>query len=214
MRSKRILGVVSAIMMLGVCAVPAYADSEAEIPEYSADKSILTTDTSAPSLSFDMKDWERYIKVTPDGEKISVGASQEKTYAYQGASLKITATQPNDISDYCTFASLIRDDDKNLVYPGSDSEDAPYITMGVEIDAKDFGMTCFDGCMISFKYRINQDAQGKLMGDSVFAFPCTEEYKKVTSNSVQLEINTDASNNVTQYATARNACRRACSGRA
>lgn len=30
MRSKRILGVVSAIMMLGVCAVPAYADSEAE----------------------------------------------------------------------------------------------------------------------------------------------------------------------------------------
>lgn len=52
MRSKRILGVVSAIMMLGVCAVPAYADSEAEIPEYSADKSILTTDTSAPSLSF------------------------------------------------------------------------------------------------------------------------------------------------------------------
>ena len=40
------------------------------------------------------------------------------------------------------------------------------------------------------------------MGDSVFAFPCTEEYKKVTSNSVQLEINTDASNNVTQYATA------------
>ena len=190
MRSKRILGVVSAIMMLGVCAVPAYADSEAEIPEYSADKSILTTDTSAPSLSFDMKDWERYIKVTPDGEKISVGASQEKTYAYQGASLKITATQPNDISDYCTFASLIRDDDKNLVYPGSDSEDAPYITMGVEIDAKDFGMTCFDGCMISFKYRINQDAQGKLMGDSVFAFPCTEEYKKVTSNSV------------TQYATA------------
>ena len=135
MRSKRILGVVSAIMMLGVCAVPAYADSEAEIPEYSADKSILTTDTSAPSLSFDMKDWERYIKVTPDGEKISVGASQEKTYAYQGASLKITATQPNDISDYCTFASLIRDDDKNLVYPGSDSEDAPYITMGVEIDA-------------------------------------------------------------------------------
>lgn len=202
MRSKRILGVVSAIMMLGVCAVPAYADSEAEIPEYSADKSILTTDTSAPSLSFDMKDWERYIKVTPDGEKISVGASQEKTYAYQGASLKITATQPNDISDYCTYASLIRDDDKNLVYPGSESEDAPYITMGVEIDAKDFGMTCFDGCMISFKYRINQDAQGKLMGDSVFAFPCTEEYKKVTSNSVQLEINTDASNNVTQYATA------------
>lgn len=202
MRSKRILGVVSAIMMLGVCAVPAYADSEAEIPEYSADKSILTTDTSAPSLSFDMRDWERYIKVTPDGEKISVGASQEKTYAYQGASLKITATQPNDISDYCTFASLIRDDDKNLVYPGSDSEDTPHITMGVEIDAKDFGMTCFDGCMISFKYRINQDAQGKLMGDSVFAFPCTEEYKTVTSNSVQLEINTDASNNVTQYATA------------
>ena len=105
MRSKRILGVVSAIMMLGVCAVPVYADSEAEIPEYSADKSILTTDTSAPSLSFDMKDWERYIKVTPDGEKISVGVSQEKTYAYQGASLKITATQPNDISDYCTFAT-------------------------------------------------------------------------------------------------------------
>ena len=35
-------------MMLGVCAVPAYADSEAEIPEYDADKSILTTDTSAP----------------------------------------------------------------------------------------------------------------------------------------------------------------------
>lgn len=69
MRSKRILGVVSAIMMLGVCAVPAYADSEAEIPEYSADKSILTTDTSAPSLSFDMKDWERYIKVTPDGRR-------------------------------------------------------------------------------------------------------------------------------------------------
>lgn len=202
MRLKRILGMVSAVMMLGVCAVPAYADSEADIPEYSADKSILTTDTSAPSLSFDMKDWERYIKVTPDGEKISVGVSQEKTYAYQGASLKITATQPNDISDFCTYSTLIRDDDGNLVYPGSDAEDAQYLTMGVELEAKDYGMSCFDGCMISFKYRINQDAQGKLVGDSVFAFPCTDEYKRVTSNSVQLEINTDESNNVTQYATA------------
>ena len=56
MRSKRILGLVSAIMMLGVCAVPAYAEREAEIPEYSAEQSILTTDTSAPSLSLAMKD--------------------------------------------------------------------------------------------------------------------------------------------------------------
>lgn len=202
MRLKRILGMVSAVMMLGVCAVPAYADSEADIPEYSADKSILTTDTSAPSISFDMKDWERYIHVTPDGEKISIGVSQEKTYAYQGASLKITATQPNDISDFCTYSTLIRDENNELVYPGSDAEDAQYLTMGVELEAKDFGMSCFDGCMISFKYRINQDAQGKLVGDSVFAFPCTEEYKRVTSNSVQLKINTDESNNVTQYATA------------
>lgn len=202
MRLKRILGMVSAVMMLGVCAVPAYADSEADIPEYSADKSILTTDTSAPSISFDMKDWERYIHVTPDGEKISIGVSQEKTYAYQGASLKITATQPNDISDFCTYSALIRDENNELVYPGSDAEDAQYLTMGVELEAKDYGMSCFDGCMISFKYRINQDAQGKLLGDSVFAFPCTDEYKTVTSNSVQLKINTDASNNVTQYATA------------
>lgn len=202
MRLKRILGMVSAVMMLGVCAVPAYADSEADIPEYSADKSILTTDTSAPSISFDMKDWERYIHVTPDGEKISIGVSQEKTYAYQGASLKITATQPNDISDFCTYSALIRDENNELVYLGSDAEDAQYLTMGVELEAKDYGMSCFDGCMISFKYRINQDAQGKLLGDSVFAFPCTDEYKTVTSNSVQLKINTDASNNVTQYATA------------
>lgn len=202
MRLKRILGMVSAVMMLGVCAVPAYADSEADIPEYSADKSILTTDTSAPSISFDMKDWERYIHVTPDGEKISIGVSQEKTYAYQGASLKITATQPNDVSDFCTYSALIRDENNELVYPGSDAEDAQYLTMGVELEAKDYGMSCFDGCMISFKYRINQDAQGKLLGDSVFAFPCTDEYKTVTSNSVQLKINTDASNNVTQYATA------------
>ena len=202
MRLKRILGMVSAVMMLGVCAVPAYADSEADIPEYSADKSILTTDTSAPSISFDMKDWDRYIHVTPDGEKISIGVSQEKTYAYQGASLKITATQPNDISDFCTYSALIRDENNELVYPGSDAEDAQYLTMGVELEAKDYGMSCFDGCMISFKYRINQDAQGKLLGDSVFAFPCTDEYKTVTSNSVQLKINTDASNNVTQYATA------------
>lgn len=202
MRLKRILGMVSAVTMLGVCAVPAYADSEADIPEYSADKSILTTDTSAPSISFDMKDWDRYIHVTPDGEKISIGVSQEKTYAYQGASLKITATQPNDISDFCTYSALIRDENNELVYPGSDAEDAQYLTMGVELEAKDYGMSCFDGCMISFKYRINQDAQGKLLGDSVFAFPCTDEYKTVTSNSVQLKINTDASNNVTQYATA------------
>ena len=139
MRLKRILGMVSAVMMLGVCAVPAYADSEADIPEYSADKSILTTDTSAPSISFDMKDWERYIHVTPDGEKISIGVSQEKTYAYQGASLKITATQPNDISDFCTYSALIRDENNELVYPGSDAEDAQYLTMGVELEAKDYG---------------------------------------------------------------------------
>ena len=73
MRSKRILGVVSAIMMLGVCAVPAYADSEAEIPEYSADKSILTTDTSAPSLSFDMKDYRRL-----GGEIITLGSDAHR----------------------------------------------------------------------------------------------------------------------------------------
>lgn len=202
MRFQRILGLFSAAMVLGAAVVmPVYADEETEIPEFSADYKYLTLDTEAPTLSFD-KDVKSFVKATPDGEKINISVSQEKTYAYQGATLTISAEQPQDISDFCTYSTLIRDSNGNLVYPGSDVEDAPYLTMGVELDAADFGLTCFDGCMFSFKYRINQDAEGKLVGDSVFAFPCTEEYKRVTSTGVQLKINTNESDNVTQYANA------------
>ncbi len=204
MRLKRLLSIVSAVMMLGACTVfSVSADEEEEsVPDFYADRSMLTTDTSAPSMSFDMTEWKNHVYITPDGSLLDLQVAQEKTYAYQGATLKITASQSKDIDDMCTYSSLIRDSDGNLVYPNSDDEDAEYLTMGVELHPGDFGLNCFDGCMITFKYRINQEAEGKLMGDSVFAFPCTDDYEKVTSTAVQLKINTTDSNNVTQYANA------------
>lgn len=202
MNFRKIICLASAVLM-SVCAVmpvSAADDSSSKVVDpYQADQNMLTTETDKPTISFDMTDWSNLTHLTDDASKASLEVKQEKTYAYQGASLKVSGALDADINDLFTCSYLIRNDDNTLTYPEADNEDAALLSMGFTFDASEFGMNYFDGCMIAFEYRINEDITGKLMGNSIFIVPCDDDNVRVSA-PLQLKINNADANNVTQFA--------------
>ncbi len=202
MKLKRITCLAAALLMAIGAALPVYADTEDDrvIEEYWEDESMLTDDTSAPTLSFDLTDWKNTIHLTKDASLASLEAKQETDTAYQGQSLKLTVSSEKDITDLHQFSWMIRDDNNELVYPESENEDAEFLTIGIELHANEFGMNYFDGSMITFNYRINPDALGLLMGDSCFVYACDDDYNKLDSTEFRMQYNDTDNNNTTQYA--------------
>ncbi len=205
MRLKRLFcGVCAAALAAMNCAVPAFAEEEEVVvdPWSISDDSILTDDKSKPTFSFDGDGWKDYVHVTPDAEALGYKAATEDTVSYQGYSLKVTGSQAGAPSGMHNFAWTATDADGKLVYPGSDAEDASFITCGIELDAADFGMNYFDGCTFKFTYRINPDIKGKLMSDSIFAFPADDEYTQLTGTAsamMQIKVNETDAPNTKQY---------------
>ncbi len=201
MNIRKIFCGLSAAAIALCTAVPAFADAEEEKvvdPWAISDDSILTDDKSKPSFSFDGSGWKDYVHITPDADgKFSVGS--EDTVSYQGISLKITGSADGAPSGMQNFAWVVTDADGNPAFPDANEEDAEFVTMGIEFDAKDFGMNYFDGCAFKFTYRINPDIKSSLMGDSIFAFPADDEYKQVASNMSQIKVNETDSPNTTLY---------------
>lgn len=201
MKLKRIACLAAAAVMSLCSAVSVFAEEEErKIDAYWENESMLTDDTSAPTLSFDLTDWKNSIHMTKDASLINLEAKSETKYAYQGQSMKLTASTAKEITDLQQFAWLMRDSDNNLIYPEADNEDADYLTLGVELHAGEFGMNYFDGSMITFNYRLNPDIKGLLMGDSCFVYACDDDYKKLDSTELRLEYNDTDANNTTQYA--------------
>ena len=201
MKLRRLFCGLSAAAIALCTAFPVLADEEEEVvvdPWAISDDSILTDDKSKPSFSFDGSGWKDYVHITPDADgAFSVGS--EDTVSYQGVSLKVTGDTSDAPSGMQNFAWVVTDADGNLVYPGSDAEDAEFVTMGIEFDAKDFGMNYFDGCAFKFTYRINPDIKKDLLGDSIFAFPADDDYKQVSSNMSKIAVNETDAPNTTLY---------------
>jgi hypothetical protein len=202
MKLKKIACLFAAALISVTAVMTAYADEEKTLEEYKENADMLTDDNSAPTLSFDMSDWKNYVKTTKDADVVNIEAKQESDTAYQGRTLKISASADKDVDGMFVCASSVRDSDNNLVYPDSENEDAEFLLAGVEIDASDLGITYFDGALITFNYRINPDAEGILMGDSCFVFPMSSDDESLSSNTLRLQYNDSDSNNTSQYASA------------
>ena len=199
---KRVLSsVLAAAAALTCLALPAFADAEEnarpEIP-FTYDKLLTSTDKSIPAVSFDTDNWEKYVHLTPDASMLGLKMSQDKTTYYQGFSLKVSASDASD-KLYFNMQNVV-DSDNNPVYPDAQAEGAELKCPGIELRAEDFGLSCFDGCMISFMYKVGADVSGKLVEDSIYCFGTDENYNVVLSNVVQkLTFNNLTNDNVKQY---------------
>lgn len=200
MKLKRIMCFASAALMSLCALMPVSADEERVIEEYWENESMMTDESVAPTLSFDLTDWKNTIHLTKDASLADLEVKADSKYAYQGQSLKISVKSSKDIDALQQFSWNIRDSDNNLVYPESDNEDYDFTTIGIELHANEFGMNYFDGSMITFNYRINPDVEGLLMGDSCFVYACDDDYKKLDSTELRLKYNNAESNNTSQYA--------------
>ena len=201
MKLKKLLCTVcAAVTALSCLALSASADAEEKksIP-FTADKTLTVTDSNAPAVSFDGDDWTKYVHTTPDASKIGLTITIDKTTFYQGFSLKANCSGAQESEMYLN-AGTVRDADNNLVYPDAEKEGAKFICPGVELRCEDFGLSCFDGCFISFFYKIGSDCKDKLMNDSIYAFGTDNTYTPVYS-LLTLKYDTVLNNNVTQYRT-------------
>lgn len=197
---KRVLCAFSAAAIAASMSVSAFADAseEKEVIEFKADESMLTSDDSAPTISFDTSDWEKYVHLSPDAELIGLKIKQDADTYYQGASLKVFSDSAGYTEKPYNYADTLRDADNNLIHPDY-NENTVYVTPGVELRAEDFGLTCFDGCLITYNYRIGTDVQNKLMDNSVYVFPVDGEYTHQLSMPIKLQYNDSDSDNVSQY---------------
>ena len=209
MKILKSIACFAAAAVMSVCTVlPAFADAEEEervIDPYTEDESMLTDDTSAPTLSFDMSKWDSIVTVNDAAKKYTnMTLSGDNKTAYQGQSLKVSVQADSDFKDgLYQFAWEAKDADGKALYPetqGEGADELEYITAGFELHASDFGLNYFDGGMLTFKYRFDPEAKGKLMDDSVFVSPFYDDYKRTDTKYMKLQYNDTDSNNVNAYA--------------
>ncbi|MBR1864337.1 MAG: hypothetical protein IJ806_09645 [Ruminococcus sp.] len=216
MRFFEKLSCLGAAIVIGLTSVmPAWAD--AELAEYTENEEMMTEDDSKPTLSFDSDKYKDYVSVSEDGKSISgmtVTNDNNVTTVYQGQTLKVNVSSSKDVEGYQLFAWSVKkpdaegSDDDAYLYPETRGDktdgynkDLKYSNQAIVFKAEDFGMTYFDGGMINFSYRINPDAYGLLMDDSVYCYGADSELMPVAGgNSKALKYNDSDSNNVTQYA--------------
>lgn len=200
MLAKKLISLGAAIITAVSCGFSVMAEEEEEKPikfKYDKSMTVSSADKVGYTFSFDKDDWQKYIKLTPDAKKAGISIDSSTKSAYQGATLKVTANNKSDISDLQNFCWSVTDNDGNKLYPDA-TEDSEVITMGLEIDAEDLGITTFDGAMIVFTYRFDESGVDSLMGQSAFAFTAKEDYTE-SGGSKQIKKNTTTDNNITQF---------------
>ena len=200
---KKIFSAACAAVLAASClAVTVFAeaaeDERPDIPFEIKDTSLVTTEKGSPSISFDSDDWQKYVHTTPDSDKIGLKLATDKSTYYQGFSLKATAS--GSTSDLLFNAQFVTDSDNSYVYPEAQEENPSFICPGIELRCEDFGLTCFDGCFLTFYYKIGADADGKLMENSVYVFATDENYNvTLSANTQRLTYDVLMNDNVKQY---------------
>ncbi len=198
MKFGKLFSVAAAFVIAGSCMVmPASADKKKIA--FSADNSLLTASDSVPTISFDTSKWDGYVHLTKDAELLNLKMKQDTQNYYQGASLKISSDSSGITDKFYQYAGSVRDSNGNLIYPKSTEEGAEIISPGIELRAEDFGLSCFDGCLISFAYRIGEGTKSNLMNDAVYAYPSDDDYNKLSESPTVLQYDSVMTDNVTQY---------------
>lgn len=200
---KRVLSAfAAAAAVLTFSAGTVFADDakdEKPVIKFEADGTMLSSD-NVPAISFDTEKYEDYIHLTRDADKAGIKLAQDKDTYYQGASMKVSAST-DGVDGYFNCSGMARDDDNNLLFPDApETEDTSSVSIiGFELEAKDFGLTCFDGCMVTFAYRLTDADEKALMGQSAWVYPADEDNVRVSDMATQLKVNTTTQNNISQY---------------
>ena len=197
---RRVLSFGAAVMTALSCGFSVMAEEEEEEPiKFKYDKSMVVSDKDKVgyTFSFDKDDWQKYIKLTPDSKKAGLSIESTTKAAYQGATLKVYADNSSDIGDAQNQCWMATDATGANLYPDA-TEDDKVITMGLEIDAKDLGVTTFDGAMVVFTYRFDEDGVNSLMGNSVYAFTAKDDYSDASDCKV-IKKNTTTDDNIKQF---------------
>ncbi|MBQ8966221.1 hypothetical protein [Ruminococcus sp.] len=179
--------------------IAAFADETDD--KYVTDASMVTTDTEAPTLSFDTPSWSDYVG-TADTDVVKFELKSYNKSVYQGQSLSVRATSSGKVEDTdIAYNWECLDESNQPIFEAEKDESKKYINMGVELDAEKFGLECFNGATITFKYRIGTDAKGLFMANRFFAAPADADGNIIPDAKVsQFVINTAEANNVDMYA--------------
>lgn len=199
---KRIISLAAALaaaLTFSVASVYADEEESKNTIRFEADGSMLVAENQ-PALSFDSEAFEKYIHLTRDAEKANIKFSQDRDTYYQGASMRISA-KTDGVEGYMSCSGMVRDADNNLIYPDApEAEDtSKFSVIGVELQAADFGLSCFDGCMITFAYRMTAEDETALLDKSVWVFPTDDDYVRLADTPIKLSVNTTLDDNVSQY---------------
>ena len=200
---KRVLSFAAAAALALGCGLTAFADdSKEEKPiKFKVDKSMTVSekDKIGYTFSFDNKDWKDYVKLTPDSKKAGLSLDTDTRGSYQGASLIVSAENKSEIKDKQNFCWTAVDKDNKSLYPDVDEDTEGLITMGLEIDAKDLGVSTFDGSMIVFTYRFDKKGVDSLIGSSMIAYTAKDGSYKDSGTGTVVKKNDTISNNIEQF---------------
>lgn len=204
MTVKRIISAVAAAAAAFVMSVTSVSAEETESKDpipFEADGSMVI-DENEPALSFDTESFTDYIHLTRDAEKGGIEFSQDRDTYYQGASLRITANTEG-VEGYMNCSGMVRDADGNLMFPDApDAEETDKVSViGIELQAADFGLSCFDGCMLTFAYRLTEADDSALLDKSVWVYPTDDNYMRLADTPIKLTVNTTIDDNISQYRT-------------
>ena len=201
---KRIVSAMAVCALALGMGTAAFADEGKEDSEkkvkvsegYDAEK---LTDEEVPALSFDGKGYEDYIHLTRDAEKAGLSIAQEKDVTYQGNSLKVSASKA--VEGYFAMSGAVTDADNKAVYPDAPAEEESdkYSIVGISLYAEDFGLPSFDGCFISFAYRLTDADKTALMDKTVYVYGADENGVRLTDRFTSLTYDDVLNDNVNKF---------------
>lgn len=156
---KLIVALLSAALFVSTFVVPMRACASFVKPS----DDILTSDDAIPTLSFDHDAWKQFVKVTSDGQvHANLVLKQEKTYRYQGGTLKIEADMAKAI----------------------EGDAATSTDIGIHLDAKDFGLENFDGCTISMVAKFVPEAVEKFSSANFLIYGADSDGDPMTETDI------------------------------
>ncbi len=201
---KKLISVLAACSLALAMSTAAFADEGKEKDKekdetaegYDAEQ---LTDEPEPAISFDGDGYESYIHLTKDADKAGITFEPEKDVTYQGRSLRISAAK--GVEGYFSMSGVVKDVNNNIQFPDApEREDSSaYSTVGVAVYAKDFGLPSFDGCFISFAYRMTADDKTALQGKSVYVYGADEKGIRVGDGYTVLTYDDVLNDNVSKF---------------
>ena len=201
---KRLACFGAAALIICSCVLTASADDskkEEKAIKFKYEKEMVVSekDKIGYTLSFDNKDWKNYVKLTDQAEKAGLSITAETEQSFQGASLKVRAKNTAEIKDTQNVCWEIKDSDNKQMFPDVAEDTEGLLTMGIELNAKDFGLSTFDGSMMVFTYRFDEKGVDALVGNSVVLFSSKKKGYLYSGGSTVVAKNTTLSDNVNQY---------------